>query len=256
MLCRPHGHRELLHRLEEGGLGLGSGAIDLVREDDLTEQWPPLELEVLSSLAVLHDHRGPENVGRHEVRGELDPGKLQIETPTQRLDQQGLAESRHTLQQGMPPAEKRQEDLLDHVAVSHDDPPDLFGDASEPLAEECRPRFAALLHRSRPPIAPAPGAPPRTASVSRDARARCPATPARRGWSPPPRGSASSRQSLLSRRPSHRRAQWRRARRCAWAPGPAPAHTARSPPGTSPCPPAYPRGRNARPGSWGPAPGP
>ena len=89
----------LLHPLEQRGLRLRRGAVDLVGEQDVGEDRALLELEVLPAVGVLDDDVGADDVGRHQVRRELDARERQLEPLGQRLDQERLAETGHAFEQ-------------------------------------------------------------------------------------------------------------------------------------------------------------
>jgi len=62
----------LLHRFEQRCLHLRGSAINLVRQDDIRENWAGFESKlVLSACSVQHLSSG--NVGRQQVGRELDP---------------------------------------------------------------------------------------------------------------------------------------------------------------------------------------
>jgi hypothetical protein len=62
-------HLPLLHRLQQGGLGLGRGPVDLVGQQQVGEHRPRAEVE---GAAALVKDRGAGDVGGHEVGRELD----------------------------------------------------------------------------------------------------------------------------------------------------------------------------------------
>jgi len=118
-----------LHRLEERRLRLRRGAVDLVGKDDVREDRPLHEAEdPLSGRAVLLDDFGAGDVGRHQIRGELDPAEVEIEGLGHRRDEEGLGESGHADQESVPVGEESSEDALHHVVLS-DDP--LFDFAAQ-----------------------------------------------------------------------------------------------------------------------------
>ena len=86
---------------------------------------PALELELLPSRRVLDDHVGADDVARHEVGSELDPREGEVEALGERLDEQGLAEARNTLEQDVPAREEPDEDVRDDLVMAHDDLADL-----------------------------------------------------------------------------------------------------------------------------------
>ena len=89
-----HGDAALLHAFEQRRLRLRRRAIHLVGEEDVAEDRPALELELLPSCRVLDDHVGADDVARHEVGRELDAREREVEALGERLDEQGLAEAR------------------------------------------------------------------------------------------------------------------------------------------------------------------
>ena len=121
----PHGHRRLLHALQQRRLRLGRRPVDLVGQHDVGEERTLLELEVLPTVGVLDDDVGPDDVGGHQVGGELDARERQLETLRQRLDEERLAEARHALEQHVAAREHADEDVVDDLAVTDDDLLDL-----------------------------------------------------------------------------------------------------------------------------------
>ena len=109
------GDAALLHALEEAGLGLRRGAVDLVDEDDVREDGPGMELE--ARLALVEDVRA-DDVRGQEVGGALDAGVLGLERPCQRPGKRGLPDAGMVLDQDVALGEERD----DHVAD------DLVGD--------------------------------------------------------------------------------------------------------------------------------
>ena len=85
-----------LHGLEEGGLGLGRGPVELVGQEDVGEDGPGPEGEK-ARVAVEDD--GPGDIGGEEVGGELDPAEAEPEGAGQGLGQGGLAHAGVVLHQ-------------------------------------------------------------------------------------------------------------------------------------------------------------
>jgi hypothetical protein len=64
----------LLHRLQQRGLRFGRRPVDFVREQHVGEDRPLHEREFLeAALGILLDDLRADNVGRQQVRRELDP---------------------------------------------------------------------------------------------------------------------------------------------------------------------------------------
>jgi hypothetical protein len=135
-------HAALLHRLEQGGLGLGRRAVDLVGEDDLSEDRARLELELaLDAPALsfrLDDDGRARDVGGHEVGGELDAAEVEVDGLAQRADQERLADARDTLEQGVPPGEQAGEHAVDDLGLPHHRSGDLVTDRGVVASERLR----------------------------------------------------------------------------------------------------------------------
>src|SRR5579859_680276 len=92
----PNRHGSLLHSFQERALGLGGSAIDLIRQDHIRKQGSRLESKAAPSVLVLLQNGRTGNVGRHEIRGELNARKLKVEDMSQCSDQQGLSQTGHS----------------------------------------------------------------------------------------------------------------------------------------------------------------
>ena len=125
----------LLHRLQQRRLRLRRGAIDLISQQHLREDRAALELEIPAATSVLHHHVGPDDVGRHQVRRELDPRKSQVERLRQRLDQQRLPQTWDALEQHVPPGQQRDQHVIDQLLVTNDHAAHFPADPIERLGE-------------------------------------------------------------------------------------------------------------------------
>jgi hypothetical protein len=123
-----HRHLPLLHGLQQGGLGLGGGAVDLVAEDDVGEDRPRLELEVTPLLVVDAD---AGDVRRQQVGGELDAADRAVDRPGQRLCQHGLADAGNVLDQQVPLGQQGDQRQADHLGLALDHPLDVDPDLVE-----------------------------------------------------------------------------------------------------------------------------
>ncbi len=91
----------LLHGLEQGRLGARAGAVDLVRHQELGEDRPLDEPERAPAVGALVEDLGAEDVGRHQVRRELDAAGIEPEHDAQGLDELGLGEAGHADEQAV-----------------------------------------------------------------------------------------------------------------------------------------------------------
>ena len=120
-----------LHRLEQRRLRLRRRPVDLVGEDDLREDRPLHEAE--RAMPVLFvEHLGSRDVGRHQIRRELDALERQIEDLRHRLDQQGLGQPGHSGNQAVPSGEQGHQHFVDDGVLPDDDLPDLRENALTP----------------------------------------------------------------------------------------------------------------------------
>ncbi len=115
-------HLALLHRLEEGGLHLGGGAVDLVGEDDVGEDRALAGVE-LAVLGVVDLRAG--DVGGQEVGRELDAHEAGADAVGQGVHGERLGQAGDALDEDVAVAEKRDEEAVDEVALADDDLADL-----------------------------------------------------------------------------------------------------------------------------------
>ena len=115
----------LLHALEQRGLGLGRRPVDLVGEDDLAEDRPRPELELLGLLVV---DRQAGDVRGQQVRRELDPPERAAEAPGDRLGEDRLAGPGHVLDEEVAAAQQGHQGEADLVVLADDDALDVGED--------------------------------------------------------------------------------------------------------------------------------
>ena len=104
-------HRDLslFHGLQESALGLGSGPVDLVHQNDLMVQWPRPELESALFLVV---NLNSGQVGGKKVRRALNSGEIAAQAPGQALPQNRLTHSGSIFQKDVAAGQKRDDDVL------------------------------------------------------------------------------------------------------------------------------------------------
>ncbi|MNQ61499.1 hypothetical protein D3C85_758140 [compost metagenome] len=106
-----------LHGFEQRSLGFRRGAVDLVGQQQIGEQRPLAQFELLGLQVV---HRMSGNVAGHQVGGELDAREFATEAARQRPHQQGLAQSRHTFEQHMATGNQCRKHIVDdRVLADH-----------------------------------------------------------------------------------------------------------------------------------------
>ena len=107
-----HGDLALGHRLQQRALGLGCGAVDLVRQQQAGKDRAGMKTE-LARLALVY--ADPDNVRWEQVAGELHTLEIQREAGGQRMGQGGLAHAGHVFQQQVAAGDQAGEGEL-HLA--------------------------------------------------------------------------------------------------------------------------------------------
>jgi hypothetical protein len=127
-------HLLFLHRLEQRRLRLGRGAVDLVGQQEVGENGTGLETELAPAI-LLDQDVGADDVGRHQVRRELDAVELAVDDVGDRAHEHRLAQARHTLEQGVAVGDEADERLSNEVVLADDDALDLGLDTARQLGE-------------------------------------------------------------------------------------------------------------------------
>ena len=110
------------HHLEQRGLHLGGGAVDLVGEQEVAHHRAELDVELLLTLPV---DPGADDVGGHQVGGELDAGERAADDLGEGLHRERLGHAGNALEQHVSLCEQPDEHPLHQHVLAHDDPLDL-----------------------------------------------------------------------------------------------------------------------------------
>ena len=103
-----HGDLVFLHRLQQGSLGFRRRPVDLVRQHDVGEDRALHEHHLPpAGLGILLNEVRAGDVGRHQIRRELDPGKFQIQNLGDGVNQQSLGQSGYADDEAIAAHEKR-----------------------------------------------------------------------------------------------------------------------------------------------------
>ena len=111
------GHLLLLHHLQQRALHLGRRPVDLVGQQQVGEHRPERDLELAAALVV---DPGADEVGRHQVGGELDPVELPADRPGERLHGQRLGQAGHALDEDVPAGQQRDQQPLEQHVLADD----------------------------------------------------------------------------------------------------------------------------------------
>ena len=121
MRCFTDRDAAFFHRFQQCRLRLRRGAVHFVGQHDVGKDRSRLKLEkLLAHRVFLNDVRSGD-VGRHEIRRELDTGKLQVHDVAQRGNQLRFSQPRHAFQKNVSAGEQTHDDAIDDFAVADDD---------------------------------------------------------------------------------------------------------------------------------------
>ena len=109
------GDLAFVHGFEQRRLRLGSGAIDLVGQQEIGEDRSGLELELLRVRVVDGD---AEHVARQHVAGELQAVKAAVYGARQRLREGGLAHAGHVFDEKMTAGQQADEGQPHHFGLA------------------------------------------------------------------------------------------------------------------------------------------
>ena len=116
------------HRLEQRALRLGAGAVDLVGQQHLREDRAGVEDEGL--LAALVD-ADADQVGGHQVGGELGAREPQAQRHRERLRERGLADAGDVLDEQVAAGEQAGDAIADVRAFADDDRANLVDQSGQ-----------------------------------------------------------------------------------------------------------------------------
>ncbi len=112
------GNLALLHRLQKGALNLGGRAVDLVGQNEVGEDGPLTDGELLALLGVDHS---TDKVGGQKVGSELHPGELCVHSLGKSGDGEGLGKPRNALQKDMAVGQQADQKRVHEVLLADDD---------------------------------------------------------------------------------------------------------------------------------------
>ncbi len=78
-------------------------------------------------------HFRAQDIGRHEVRRELDAPRVKAQHGAERIDELGLGKAGDAHQKTMPAGQDRDQDVFDHLVLAEDDIPDGGPGRRDPL---------------------------------------------------------------------------------------------------------------------------
>ena len=125
----------LLHRLEQGRLGFGRGAIDFVGEKQVRKDRPFLKLKFAATGRRFHDQIRAEDVGGHEIGRELDAIEGEIKDLGKGANQQRFSKARHPFEENVTAGKQCSEGAFDDGILADDDLADFGAEFGVGFAE-------------------------------------------------------------------------------------------------------------------------
>src|SRR5215813_2017807 len=113
-----HRYLQFGHRFQQRGLRLWRGAVDLIPQQNMSEDRSFDKDELTAALLSVHDHARAGDVRGHQVHSELDAVEAEVEHLGKRADDQGFASARHTLNQHVSASKEGNEDVFDHLIMA------------------------------------------------------------------------------------------------------------------------------------------
>ncbi len=132
VLVAAGGDAAFLHGLEQGGLGSWAGAVDFVCHQKLAEDRAGDETEA-ASAGLFVKHFAADDIGGHQIGGELNPFSGKAKNDAQGFDEAAFAQAREADEKNVSAAEQGHEGFVDDFLLAEDDAPDggaHGGDAS------------------------------------------------------------------------------------------------------------------------------
>ena len=117
MLNARHRHTLLLHGLQQSGLRARAGAVDFISHQQLAEHGAGDETKAAAAFRLVK-YFAADDVGRHQVRRELNPFGAKTKHNAQRFDQPALAEPRNADQQHVSAGQERDQGLIDNLVLA------------------------------------------------------------------------------------------------------------------------------------------
>jgi hypothetical protein len=87
-----------------------------------------LELEGSGATVVRLDHHAADDVGRHQVGGELNARVAEMQDATECPEEGGFAQAGNAFEQDVPACHQADKDAVDDVLLPNDDLANLFPD--------------------------------------------------------------------------------------------------------------------------------
>ena len=116
-------HLPLLHALQQRALGARRSTVDLVRQQNMGEHRARMKDEL---CLILPEDAGARDIGRQQIRGELDAGECAADGAGEAACQHCFARAGHILQQHVAAGEHGGEHQIDYIAFPYDHAGDVL----------------------------------------------------------------------------------------------------------------------------------
>ena len=127
---------QFFHRFQKRRLRFGRSAVDFVGKQYVGKNRSLDEDKLaLSRGDIFLNDVGSGNVGRHQIRSELDPFETQVQNLRESFDQKRFCQARNSRNHGMSPDHQRNHHLVNHVILGNDDLSEFLQDIAMSCAE-------------------------------------------------------------------------------------------------------------------------
>ena len=123
MCCITHGDLAFRHRFEQGGLNFSGGPVNLISENNIVEQRAGFEVEL---AAVGLPYLGAGQVGRQQIRGELNALEIPFYQAGKLIDGAGFCQAGRALNQQVAIAQQCNKQSIKQVFLANDLPGHLL----------------------------------------------------------------------------------------------------------------------------------
>ena len=107
------------HEFEHGRLHLCGSSVNFIGQHEVHEDWTELDIEGFLRCRV---DAGADDVGRNEVRSELDACETAAQNGRKGAYGKGLSDAWNTLKKDVALGKHPDHELLDHALLANDDP--------------------------------------------------------------------------------------------------------------------------------------
>jgi hypothetical protein len=133
----------LLHGFQQSRLGFRGGPVDFVGEDEVGKDGARLKAQLFgAAVAGVHNHAA-DDVGGHEVGGELDAGVLELKSARQGAQESRLAQAGNALKEHVSTGEEANQYAFNYIVLPYYDFGYFAANGLQPVDRKLECRFGS-----------------------------------------------------------------------------------------------------------------